>query len=158
MQVNPGALDHNHQAESIGCVGSTVRWMLKKIASLVQPIFTWMGWSIPSFEENPANDVSFEIALLDGLRKGYVTEPAVLRHFEKYVSSPEREKIYEDLGRNRSLSYQDRILNTVWRNSQAVSVSYQRKGVCEAKIDPYLVASHLEKALQKKIDTTRECT
>ncbi len=156
MQVNPSTQNQSQQADSIGCVGSTVRWIVKKVASLIQPLFTWMGYSFTSSEANPASDVPFEEKLLDDLQKRVVTEPAILGYFEKQVSSLHKDRIYEDLGKKRSLSFQDMILNTIWRNSQDVSACYRRRGAIEVKKDPYLIAPFLEKALQKKINTKRK--
>ncbi len=156
MQVNPSTLNQNQQADSIGYVGSTVQWIVKKIASLIHPIFTWMGYSFSSSEVNSASDIPFDEKLLNDLQKRVVTEPDMLEHFEKQVNSLQRERIYVDLGKARPLSLQDIILNTVWRNSQAVSASYRRKGASEVKKDPYLIAPFLEKALQKKINIKKK--
>jgi hypothetical protein len=154
MSVNPVTLHQKKPVDSLGCVGSTVRWIALAIMRLVQPLFNWLGWNwnVPSSEVTPQIDVSFEVALLDGVRKGFVAPARLINHFEKHVDSDSQDRIYENLGRERPLSYLDRTLNTLWRDAQAVLARYREIGRVEAKMDPYRVAVYLETELQRKID------
>ncbi len=142
----------------MGCVGSTIRRIAQAVICLVQPFFDWMGWHWEASEETPKIDVSFEVALLDGVQKGFVAPSAVFKHFERRVSSSSQDRIYEELGRDQPLSYRDQILNATWRNAQTVIARYRELGRGEAKMDPYLVATHLEAELQEKIDQANVST
>ncbi len=159
MQVQP-AIAPSAPPEKISHIERIMQALARRVWQFVEPFFIWLGWAAPPPEESlplpqeepppqieetaPPPDFSFEIQILSGLRVGSIAPPMVLKHFERYVAPSKQEKIYQQLGQQAPLPVWDRY--AVWR-----SPDFREIGFAQVRINPYLVAPYLEKALQRKI-------
>lgn len=160
MQVQASAAP---APEPLSCIETVMQGLARRIRALIDPLLIRLGWIAPPpppvLLESPVKietpaptpppapptppDFSFELQLLSGLRIGSIDSSMVLKHFQHNVPPAKQAKIFERLGREAALSFSYRVLSAL--------STYQEIGMHQARLNPYLLAPYLEKALSKKI-------
>ncbi len=172
MQVQPPAL---RPPEPLSCIETAMQGLARRIRAFIEPLLIHLGCvaapplptpapaqapespakikvlpptppslSAPSPQATPTPpDFSFELQLLSGLRLGSIAPTMVFKHFEYHLPPAKQAKIFERLGREAALSISYRVLSAL--------STYQEIGMNQARLNPYLLAPYLEKAIRKKI-------
>jgi hypothetical protein len=89
--------------------------------------------------------------LLDHLKNHTICPAVMIHQFQRRVTREERSEIFEKIGRQRPLSWQDRLLNRYWRDEWQAGKRFREMGREAVRQNPYLLAPRLEQVLKEPL-------